>query len=169
MRLSSARPAGSRLRPTGASFPSPGIPWSIRARSAPLWLHDHAALLEGFFSWIDLPIIENGRLRYQRGITDIPGPYCLGLTWQWTRGSALMGWVKDDAEFITERIAALQEPRRTRPSQTTGSGRAVADAPELAQASVHRPSELDLGLGRHRAPAVCASSFGAWRCRMTTI
>ena len=40
------------------------------------------------FSWIDLPIIENGRLRHQRGVTDIPGLYFLGLTWQWTRGSA---------------------------------------------------------------------------------
>jgi putative flavoprotein involved in K+ transport len=71
------------------------------------------------FSWIDLPIIENGRPRHQRGVTDIPGLYFLGLTWQWTRGSALIGWVKDDAEFIAERIAALREPRRSRPSQPT--------------------------------------------------
>ena len=89
------------------------------------------------FSWIDLPIIENGRLRHQRGVTDIPGLYCLGLTWQWTRGSALMGWVKNDAEFIAERIAALQEPRRTRPSQTTGSGSAVGNSP-----STELPSRL---------------------------
>jgi hypothetical protein len=29
-----------------------------------------------------------------------------GLTWQYTRGSALLGWVKDDAEFIAERSKA---------------------------------------------------------------
>ena len=33
-------------------------------------------------------------------MTDVGGLYFLGLTWQWTRGSALIGWVKDDAEFL---------------------------------------------------------------------
>jgi putative flavoprotein involved in K+ transport len=62
------------------------------------------------YSWIDLPIFdEDGRLRHRRGVTEVPGLHFLGLTWQWTRGSALIGWVKDDAEFIAERIAALQE------------------------------------------------------------
>ncbi len=62
------------------------------------------------YSWIDLPILDsNGRLRHRRGVTDIPGLSFLGLTWQHTRGSALIGWVKDDAQFIAERIAALQK------------------------------------------------------------
>jgi putative flavoprotein involved in K+ transport len=59
------------------------------------------------YSWIDLPIVdENGRLRHRRGVTDVAGLSFLGLTWQWTRGSALIGWVKDDAAFLAERIAA---------------------------------------------------------------
>jgi putative flavoprotein involved in K+ transport len=62
------------------------------------------------YSWIDLPVFDDhGRLRHRRGVTDVPGLYFLGLTWQHTRGSALLGWVKDDAEFIAERIAAYQE------------------------------------------------------------
>jgi putative flavoprotein involved in K+ transport len=62
------------------------------------------------FSWIDLPILgSNGRLRHRRGVTDVPGLYFLGLTWQWTRGSALIGWVKDDAAFLSERLAAANE------------------------------------------------------------
>jgi putative flavoprotein involved in K+ transport len=57
------------------------------------------------FSWIDLPVFdEDSRLRHRRGVTDVPGLYFLGLTWQHTRGSALLGWVKDDAEFIADRI-----------------------------------------------------------------
>jgi putative flavoprotein involved in K+ transport len=64
------------------------------------------------YSWIDLPILDsNGRLRHGRGVTDVPGLYFLGLTWQHTRGSALIGWVKDDAQFVAERIAALQEAK----------------------------------------------------------
>jgi putative flavoprotein involved in K+ transport len=66
------------------------------------------------YSWIDLPVFgPDGRLRHQRGVTTAPGLYFLGLTWQHTRGSALLGWVKDDAGFIAEQIDALErgEPR----------------------------------------------------------
>ena len=58
------------------------------------------------YSWIKLPIFdEQGRLRHRRGVTDVPGLYFLGLTWQHTRGSALIGFVKADAEFIAKQIA----------------------------------------------------------------
>ncbi len=60
-------------------------------------------------SWINLPITtEDGELRHRRGVTDIPGLYFLGLPWQHTRGSALLGWVKDDAEYIAHQIAAYR-------------------------------------------------------------
>jgi putative flavoprotein involved in K+ transport len=64
------------------------------------------------YSWIKLPIFdEGGRLRHRRGVTDVPGLCFLGLTWQHTRGSALIGWVKDDAVFIAKRIAEYQKSR----------------------------------------------------------
>jgi putative flavoprotein involved in K+ transport len=57
------------------------------------------------YSWVRLPVFaEDGRLRHRRGVTDVPGLYFLGLTWQHTRGSALIGFVEADAEFIAERI-----------------------------------------------------------------
>lgn len=57
--------------------------------------------------WIDLPVFDqNGGVLHRRGVTDVPGLFFLGLTWQHTRGSALLGWVQDDAKFISERIAA---------------------------------------------------------------
>jgi putative flavoprotein involved in K+ transport len=62
------------------------------------------------YSWVDLPIFgQDGRLRHRRGVTDVAGLYFLGLTWQHTRGSALIGWVKNDAEFIAAEIAKNQE------------------------------------------------------------
>jgi putative flavoprotein involved in K+ transport len=65
------------------------------------------------YSWIDLPIFdEHGRLRHRRGVADVPGLYFLGLTWQHTRGSALIGWVKKDAEFIAELIGAFHEANK---------------------------------------------------------
>jgi putative flavoprotein involved in K+ transport len=64
------------------------------------------------YSWIKLPIFDgDGRLRHRRGVTDVRGFYFLGLTWQHTRGSALIGWVNEDAEFIAERIAQDQESK----------------------------------------------------------
>ena len=65
------------------------------------------------YSWIDLPIFdENGRLRHRRGVTEVPGLCFLGITWQWTRGSALIGWVKEDAEFIAAATRRLSRARR---------------------------------------------------------
>jgi putative flavoprotein involved in K+ transport len=59
------------------------------------------------YSWIDAPIFDPaGRVAHRRGVTEVPGLYFLGLSWQHTRGSALIGWVKDDAEFIAEQIEA---------------------------------------------------------------
>jgi putative flavoprotein involved in K+ transport len=75
------------------------------------------------YSWISLPVFDDdGRLRHRRGITDIPGLYFLGLTWQHTRGSALIGWVREDAEFIAERIAAYQESKAPAAQVRVGAG-----------------------------------------------
>jgi putative flavoprotein involved in K+ transport len=58
------------------------------------------------YSWIDLGVFEpDGSARHHRGLTEVPGFYFLGLTWQHTRGSALLGWVKDDAAYIAGLIA----------------------------------------------------------------
>jgi len=62
------------------------------------------------YSWIDVAVCDaSGRPVHERGVTEAPGFYFLGLTWQHTRGSALIGWVKDDAEFIAGRIAAFAD------------------------------------------------------------
>ena len=49
---------------------------------------------------------------HRRGVSDVPGLYLLGLTWQYTRGSALLGFVADDAAHLAEQIAAHAEPGR---------------------------------------------------------
>jgi len=57
-------------------------------------------------SLVDVPVFDDtGRVIHRRGVTSAPGLYFLGMPWQHTRGSALLGWVKDDAKFIAERIA----------------------------------------------------------------
>jgi putative flavoprotein involved in K+ transport len=60
-------------------------------------------------SWVDVPVFDDaGRVVQRRGVTDSPGLYFLGLSWQHTRGSALLGWVGDDAEHIAQQISSLR-------------------------------------------------------------
>ena len=64
-------------------------------------------------SWIEPAARnENGEIQHQRGVTPVEGIYFLGLPWQHTRGSALLGWVKDDAEYIAGQIASVAARRQ---------------------------------------------------------
>ena len=57
-------------------------------------------------SWIDVPgVLRDGRVVHTRGITEVPGLYFLGLPWQHTRGSALLGFVADDAAHVAAHLA----------------------------------------------------------------
>jgi putative flavoprotein involved in K+ transport len=59
-------------------------------------------------SFVRLPVFAaDGRLVHRRGVTTSPGLYFLGLPWQHTRGSALLGWVKHDAQYIADQITAF--------------------------------------------------------------
>jgi putative flavoprotein involved in K+ transport len=71
-------------------------------------------------SWIDVPAFDdNGRAVHKRGVTTSPGLYFLGQLWQHTRGSALLGWVKDDAAYIAERVAAFRPTAASQPAPAT--------------------------------------------------
>ena len=79
-------------------------------------------------SWIEPAVKdENGAIQHRRGVTAVKGLYFIGLPWQHTRGSALLGWVKDDAEYIAEQIAAVG---RETVEPALGSGGRIPDAAE---------------------------------------
>jgi putative flavoprotein involved in K+ transport len=62
------------------------------------------------YSWIGIPgVVGEGKVIHRRGVTDVPGLYFLGLPWQHTRGSALLGFVHDDAAHLAGRIAARHQ------------------------------------------------------------
>jgi putative flavoprotein involved in K+ transport len=65
-------------------------------------------------SWIHAPVFDaDGHLVHERGVTASPGLYFLGLPWQHTRGSALLGWVKDDAAHLADLISATPPRHET--------------------------------------------------------
>jgi putative flavoprotein involved in K+ transport len=100
---------GVRPRVTGADGCT--ITFEDGARSD----YDAVVWATGFridHSWIDLPEVkdERGQVRHVRGVTEAPGLYLLGMTWQYTRTSALLGWVGIDAAYLADRIERnLQE------------------------------------------------------------
>jgi len=83
------------------------------------------------YSWITAPVLDaGGRVRHHRGVTDVPGLYFLGLYWQHTRGSALLGWVKDDAEYIATEIQNLANSREALPDAANRERPILGEAQE---------------------------------------
>jgi putative flavoprotein involved in K+ transport len=71
------------------------------------------------YAWIQVPgVVREGHVVHRRGVTQVPGLYFLGLSWQHTRGSALLGFVNDDAAYLAERIASRYQ--QDEPATTVG-------------------------------------------------
>ncbi len=58
------------------------------------------------YSWLDIPNTWDGaQVRHTRGRSCTPGLWFIGLPWQHTRGSALLGFVGDDAAWVASGIS----------------------------------------------------------------
>ncbi len=61
------------------------------------------------FEWIEgITLNDDKYPKNYRGISDVKGLYFLGLPWLYTRGSATLGGVKKDAEFLSDYIEKLE-------------------------------------------------------------
>ena len=59
------------------------------------------------YRWVEAPVFdEAGRPVQRRGVTAAPGLYFLGLYWQESVGSAMLGGVGRDAAYLAREIAA---------------------------------------------------------------
>ena len=59
------------------------------------------------YSWIDISgAVTDTGVQHDRGVSPVPGLSFIGLPWQHSRGSALLGFVKDDAAWLAQRITA---------------------------------------------------------------
>jgi putative flavoprotein involved in K+ transport len=101
-----ARRHGIRIRPRTVSTAGRTVTFADGSAAdfdAVVWATGFAA----DHSWIDIQEAKDdqGHILHRRGVTASPGLYMLGLTWQHTRGSALLGWVGSDAAFLAGQIA----------------------------------------------------------------
>jgi putative flavoprotein involved in K+ transport len=129
-----ARRHGVRLRPRVTGVTGRTVAFADGGAAE----YDAVVWATGFredHAWIDVPGVHDaqGHIVHERGVTPSPGLYALGLTWQHTRTSALLGWVAQDAAYVAERIASMSRSRRDPTgspaedgSSTAGYGPAVA-------------------------------------------
>ncbi|WP_172455537.1 NAD(P)/FAD-dependent oxidoreductase [Paenibacillus sp. BIHB 4019] len=56
--------------------------------------------------WIDIQdaFDSHGQIKHKEGVSPVAGLYFVGLPWQTSRGSALLGWVKYDAQKIVDHL-----------------------------------------------------------------
>ncbi len=62
-------------------------------------------------SWIDINTAfdSQGVILHDRGVSPVAGLCFVGLPWQTSRGSALLGWVKYDAQKIVNHMIQRQD------------------------------------------------------------
>jgi putative flavoprotein involved in K+ transport len=66
--------------------------------------------------WLDVPgAVVDGVPAHRRGVSPVPGLYFLGLPWQHTRGSALLGFVAEDAAWLAGRLRSDRRPAAPEP------------------------------------------------------
>jgi putative flavoprotein involved in K+ transport len=77
----------------GGSQPVDAVVWATGFRSD--------------YSWVHVPgVVVDDQVRHSGGISDVAGLYFLGLPWQTSRGSALLGFVGADAAVLSARMAS---------------------------------------------------------------
>src|SRR6185437_15121483 len=117
------------------------------------------------YSWIDADVFdEKGGVVHKRGVTDAGGLYFLGLTWQHTRGSALLGWVKEDARYLSERIRAHRSDLAVaaatpQPVACHGASLFLQKENDMGTTSQHFPTAVD-GLQEARPPEIVELADG---------
>lgn len=88
-------------------MPFPGLPDTYPTKDPDAGIVIWATGYRSDYSWIHIPgVIRDGQVLHRRGVTDVPGLYSLGLSWQHTHGSALLGFVVDDAAYLAGLITS---------------------------------------------------------------
>jgi putative flavoprotein involved in K+ transport len=104
-----ARKAGIAIHPRATAAARSTVTFADGASldvDAVIWATGFA----GDHAWIHAPVFDDeGSIAHQRGVTASHGLYFLGMPWQHTRGSALLGWVDDDARHIARYISAAAQ------------------------------------------------------------
>jgi putative flavoprotein involved in K+ transport len=107
------RAAGVRLRPAVAGAQARTVRFADGTAldvNIVIW----ATGYRSDYTWVDIPgVVHDGKVIHRRGVTEVSGLYFLGLSWQHTRGSGLLGFVHRDATYLAGHIAANARQAQT--------------------------------------------------------
>jgi putative flavoprotein involved in K+ transport len=82
------------------------------------------------FRWLDAPVFNGqGHPVHERGLTQVPGLYFIGLPWLHTWGSGRFSGVAADAAFVAEAIGLQREALHPRRGQMAQQQRAAEASP----------------------------------------
>lgn len=98
-------PEARRMEPDPACVTDPILSLDLRGSGVTsiIWATGYAL----DFGWIKMDVLdEKGRPRHQRGVSDVPGLYFLGLPWLSRRASPFIWGVWHDADYLAGHIAA---------------------------------------------------------------
>jgi len=122
--------AGAVIRPRLIAADGPDVVFSDDTRFVPsvvVWSTGYRR----DYSWIDVSgALDGGALPiHRRGISSTPGLGYVGLPWQHTRGSALLGGVGRDVEYVVARIndLSVSGPIHATQSQISDTPRDASD------------------------------------------
>lgn len=88
--------------------PDVGLDLNAHPLAAVIWCTGY----RGDFRWIDVPVFDGcGQPAHERGITQSPGLYFLGLPWLHTWGSGRFCGVAEDAEYLASLISLRLQHR----------------------------------------------------------
>ena len=92
--------------------PGPGADQGLDLQAQPLAAVIWCTGYSSDFRWIDVPVFDgSGQPAHDRGITQSPGLYFLGLPWLHTWGSGRFCGVAEDAEHLASAIAMRLQRR----------------------------------------------------------
>jgi len=92
---------------------------SVNGARTVIWATGHRTE----YPWLRAPVVgPDRRALHRRGVTSVPGLYFIGLPWQHTRGSALLGWVGRDVAYLAGHMQGARRVSRG----ATGSGLVAA-------------------------------------------
>ncbi len=101
-------PGAHRIGPMPADATDPVLSLDLQQAgiNAVIWATGYAL----DFGWMDLDIFDaKGCPRHDRGVSEVPGLYFLGLPWLANRGSSFIWGCWQDARHLAEDIAARQK------------------------------------------------------------
>ena len=101
-------PEARRIGPDPACMTHPILSLDLAAEGVAAVIWATGYVLD--YGWMKIDVFdERGRPRHQRGVSEVPGLYFLGLPWLSRRASAFIWGVWTDAQHLAEQIAARRE------------------------------------------------------------